>query len=270
MKTIKRSKNDKLHKEIKEFLLKDRADKSKYKFKVVQDYLRRVYSGLCCYCESFFEHSASMNIEHFYPKDFKDKNGREIYENYRRVLCNLHYSCPKCNSLKNAVCPDWTESSNKKLKYWIKIYSPNFVLKDDVITDPVDKEDNFVPNGIEIENQFNFEKYEITPVDKNDNRAIWTIELFDLNWKKWRMYLLHERQRIYSYSIRKLDNINRLLSILKTGKYDEQIYGILDDYFHELSFIFKNNFPYSSMNRKLFLWLFNALISEYERIRRSS
>lgn len=260
MKSIKRNKKDKLHIEIQDYL----KNHSWYKHKVVQDYLRTIYYWVCCYCESIFEHSASMNIEHFYPKKFTNKLWESIYKNYEKILCNLHYSCPKCNSLKNAKCPNWTESDITQFN-GVKIYSPNFILKDRFSWK--ETEDDFELNSTKVESKFKYDNYIISSKDNSDEYANWTIELFDLNWEKGRNLLLNERKKEFINIMKILNQIDKILIKVEKNNnsyFDDTLYYFFD----ELNKTFKNDYQYSSMNNKLFYGLYEKLKNKYEQLKR--
>lgn len=261
MKSIKRNKNDKLHIEIQNYL----TTHSWYKHKVVQDYLRDTYNWVCCYCESIFEHSAYMNIEHFYPKDFKNEKDESIYENYEKILYNLHYSCPKCNSLKNAKCPNWTKSNNPQF-HWKKIYSPNFILKDEILR--IWTQDDFELSLIKVEDKFKYNKYIMSAEDTSNEYANWTIQMFDLNWTEWRVALLNERKKEFINIIKILNQVDKILYKVEL---DNNFYfdDILNYFFDELNKTFKNDYQYSSMNNKLFYGLYEKLKNKYEQLKRT-
>jgi uncharacterized protein (TIGR02646 family) len=63
----------------------------KTKFEL-QEALREMYGGCCCYYESLVEHSSYFNIEHFRHKS----DYPELCYEYG----NLHYSCQIYNNLK--------------------------------------------------------------------------------------------------------------------------------------------------------------------------
>lgn len=58
----------------------------------VLDTLKRMYKGLCCYCESRIEPVSFPNIEHLKPKT--------IFPKYTFDWDNLHLACGKCNTYK--------------------------------------------------------------------------------------------------------------------------------------------------------------------------
>lgn len=65
---------------------------NKYNQDDVLDTLKRMYTGLCCYCESRIEPVSFPNIEHLKPK--------QIFPEYAFEWDNLHLACEKCNTYK--------------------------------------------------------------------------------------------------------------------------------------------------------------------------
>jgi uncharacterized protein (TIGR02646 family) len=61
----------------------------------IQNSLRNMYKGCCCYCESIIEHTSFMNIEHFKPKS--------KYKSLCYEYSNLHYCCTVCNNRKRST-----------------------------------------------------------------------------------------------------------------------------------------------------------------------
>lgn len=67
--------------------------RSRYSHEEVREHLKKMYSGLCCYCESRIGHVATENIEHRKPQRHFPKSTFS--------WDNLHLACPKCNGAKS-------------------------------------------------------------------------------------------------------------------------------------------------------------------------
>lgn len=280
MKTVKRNKNDFLYDDIQIFLDKKINNENNYNFEIIKKYLRTIYSWICCYCESRFEQWVSMNIEHFYPKKYKNINWEETYSQYSNKLINLHYSCPKCNQLKNDRCPDWNlvykENSDKKnsdknkqknnfiLKYppkndGFKIFSPNYIINN---ISKYNDCDFYLPD-YKVEDNFWYITFNIFPIlnltDDKKDRAKWTIKMFDLNWiKDWgRFFLREERIRVFNQALKLSEDLNKLIN-LKKKKLNNNITYL----FQELSNMMDDSAPYSTMIKKQFWEIYVKL---YER-----
>jgi 5-methylcytosine-specific restriction endonuclease McrA len=65
---------------------------SRYRTPDIQEALRDMYEGLCCYCEARVSHVSWENIEHRQPKRRFPEAAFE--------WSNLHLACPRCNTIK--------------------------------------------------------------------------------------------------------------------------------------------------------------------------
>ena len=65
----------------------------RYKHPEVRERLNKMYSGLCCYCESRIGDVATKNIEHRKPKS--------CFPELTFSWDNLHLACPNCNTAKS-------------------------------------------------------------------------------------------------------------------------------------------------------------------------
>ena len=79
------------------------GEKPKYKYgetRILKALLKKMYSSLCCYCESNTETAGFGQIEHRLPKRYFPK---QTYQ-----WENLHWSCFRCNNNKG----DWYDEDN--------------------------------------------------------------------------------------------------------------------------------------------------------------
>lgn len=70
------------------------VDPDKYGHKKIRETLQRMYSGLCCYCESQVRVTSTQHVEHYHPK------GRDEYLAEAYDWENLHQACEECNLTK--------------------------------------------------------------------------------------------------------------------------------------------------------------------------
>lgn len=97
--------------------LTDKAfDRDIYRHQDVLDYLWRLQSKKCCYCERRGEKKFSW-IEHFRPKTEAERGGSRDtgYWWLAYELQNLYFCCPICNNLKGAHFP--LEAGSASLAY---------------------------------------------------------------------------------------------------------------------------------------------------------
>lgn len=66
---------------------------NRYNHRDVKEELKRMYSGLCCYCESRIGDVAYEHIEHRKPK--------KLFPESTFAWGNLHLGCPMCNGAKS-------------------------------------------------------------------------------------------------------------------------------------------------------------------------
>lgn len=261
MKTVYRNKNDRYDFQIQNFLNSKKYNKNKYNYIEVKEYLRKKYNWVCCYCESKFDHWATSHIEHYYPKNFLNKNGDLIYSKFEHLLCNLHYSCPDCNSRKLDKSVNWkkcyTYKSWKLVEKHDKsyIFSPNFLLIWNKFKIP----------SYKVEDKFDYDFFEIKEVDTKNKRAKWTIKVLDLNWKEKRFYLREERIRIFNSALKLSENINNIL----LNEFSDCNNRVLNYLFQELSNMMDDSAPYSTMIKKQFWEIYVNLYDKYERLKKS-
>ncbi len=69
-----------------------------YKDRSVKEKLNLIYNNKCAYCESKIEHAATLQVEHYRPKDGLEEE--VSHKGYYWLGCewsNLLLACPKCN-----------------------------------------------------------------------------------------------------------------------------------------------------------------------------
>jgi uncharacterized protein (TIGR02646 family) len=67
---------------------------NRYNHKEVRECLKKMFLGLCCYCESRIGDVAHENIEHRKPKS------KSLFPELTFSWHNLHLACPNCNQAK--------------------------------------------------------------------------------------------------------------------------------------------------------------------------
>lgn len=100
-----------IKKDIDPVVQKQLNQTNDYNCNSAKRYIGNKYGQTCAYCECKPEVGSYFQIEHFYEKS--------EYPQFRRDLRNLHYSCQRCNNLKE---------HNKTIR---PILSPNWVLSCD-------------------------------------------------------------------------------------------------------------------------------------------
>jgi hypothetical protein len=187
----------------------------------VKSILRKIYGGLCTYCESYVDHNSFCQTEHFYPK----VKYRHLVKDFR----NLHYCCQRCNNLKRSKDP-------------VNILSPNFYFKNDTW---------YYSDERKIEGELYWYGPFLFSLNKNPhsiNRAQNTIDMFDLNAianrnkPSSRRYLLEMRIREYNRAYNIMKALYELLV-----HYDPALSNAIKLLFDEIFTMMGDNSQYSTM-----------------------
>ena len=80
----------------------EEVDENVYGHQEVKDALNKLQNGICCYCESRYDHTTYGDVEHFRPKkgykqDKTDQLHKPGYYWLAHSWSNLMYACEQCN-----------------------------------------------------------------------------------------------------------------------------------------------------------------------------